>query len=325
MVRLKIPPQQHRSTLCDDIRCGGEWSDVQWSADGAHLAFVSTSRDHRQETLRLADVPPAPCAMSFDEKVSTYFESGNGAVNWKYSATNEFIWFSERDNWGHLYLYDMTTGTLKNQITKGDWNVTRIARMDEKSAHLFVYGVGREKGRDPYFIHLYRVNFDGSRFALLTPGDGNHIVELSPSGKYFVDTYSKPDVPPVAEARDIDGKLIATLEKTDISKLLATGWKPPEPITVKARDGVTDLYGLMFKPSNLDPTKKYPIVNHIYPGPQTAAWAAVTFPPRAAIARLWPILDSSSSNSTAWARPGARRNSTRPTLATWATTRCRIR
>jgi dienelactone hydrolase len=278
MVRLKIPPQQHRSTLCDDIRCGGEWSDVQWSEDGAHLAFVSTSRDHRQETLRLADVATGAVRDVFNEKVSTFFESGNGAVNWKYlSSTKEFIWFSERDNWGHLYLYDMTTGALKNQITKGDWNVTRIARMDEKARTLFLYGVGREKGRDPYFIHFYRVNFDGSHLALLTPGDGNHSVELSPSCKYFVDTYSKPDFPPVAEARDIDGKLIANLEKTDISKLLAAGWKPPEPFTVKARDGVTDLYGLMFKPSNLDPTKKYPIVNHIYPGPQTGSVGSRSF------------------------------------------------
>ncbi len=277
MVRLKIPPQQHRSTLCDDIRCGGEWSDVQWSADGAHLAFVSTSRDHRQETLRLADAATGAVRDVYNEKVATFFESGNGAVNWKYlSATNEFIWFSEQSNWGHLYLYDMNTGALKNQITKGDWNVTRIVRMDEKPRTLFVLGVGHEKG-DPYFIHFYRVNFDGSHFALLSPGDGNHDIALSPSGKYFIDTYSKPDVPPVAEARDIDGKLVATLEKADISKLLATGWKAPEPITVKARDGVTDLYGLMFKPSNLDPSKKYPIVNHIYPGPQTGSVGSRNF------------------------------------------------
>ena len=131
MVRLQIPPQQHRSTLCDDIRCGGEWSDVQWSDDGAHLAFVSTSRDHREETLRLADAATGAVRDVFTEKVATFFESGNGAVNWQYLLRNptNSSGFPSSDNWGHLYLYSiMTTGNLKNQITKGDWNVTRIAR-----------------------------------------------------------------------------------------------------------------------------------------------------------------------------------------------------
>jgi len=277
MVRLQIPPQQHRSTLCDDVRCGGEWSDVQWSDDGAHLAFVSTARDHREETLRLADTSTGAVRDVFDEKVAKFYESGNGAVNWKYlPKSNEFIWFSEKDNWGHLYLYDLTTGKLKNQVTKGDWNVTRISRIDEKNRVLYVLGVGREKG-DPYFIHFYRVGFDGNGLTLLTPDDGNHDIALSPSGHYFIDTYSKPDVPPVADVRDDTGKLIAHLEKADISKLLATGWKPPTPIVMKARDGSTDIYGLMFKPYNLDPGKKYPIVNHIYPGPQTGSVGSRNF------------------------------------------------
>jgi dipeptidyl aminopeptidase/acylaminoacyl peptidase len=278
MVRLQIPPQQHRSTLCDDVRCGGEWSDVQWSDDGAHLAFVSTSRDHREETLRLADTATGVVRDVYDEKVAKFFESGNGAVNWKYlPKSNEFIWFSEKENWGHLYLYDLATGKLKNQITKGDWNVTRITRVDEKNRILYVLGVGQEKGRDPYFIHFYRVGFDGSGLTLLTPDDGNHDVALSPSGRYFVDTYSKPDVPPAADVRDNTGKLVAHLEKADISKLLATGWLPPTPIVMKARDGVTDIYGLMFKPGDLDPGKKYPIVNHIYPGPQTGSVGSRNF------------------------------------------------
>jgi dipeptidyl aminopeptidase/acylaminoacyl peptidase len=214
----------------------------------------------------------------YDEKVAKFFESGNGAVNWKYlPKSGEFIWFSEKDDWGHLYLYDLATGKLKNQITKGDWNVTRVVRVDEKNRELYVLGVGREKDRDPYFIHFYRVGFDGSGLTLLTPGDGSHDVALSPSGRYFVDTYSKPDVPPVADVRDNTGKLAAHLEKADISKLLATGWKPPTPIVMKARDGVTDIYGLMFKPYNLDPGKKYPIVNHIYPGPQTGSVGSRNF------------------------------------------------
>ena len=194
---------------------------------------------------------------SLEEKVPTQYESGNGRANWQYlPQTKEFLWFSERDNWGHLYLYDSETGKLKNQITKGDWNVTQILKVDEKNRVLFFYGVGHEKGRDPYFIHFYRINFDGSGLVLLTPDDGNHDVTLSASGKYFVDTYSKPDVPPVAVVRDDMGKLVSPLERADITKLTAAGWKPPVPITVKARDGATDIYGLMFKPTNFDAKKK---------------------------------------------------------------------
>ena len=207
-----------------------------------------------------------------EETAPTFFESGNGRVNWYYlPASNEAIWFSERDNWGHLYLYDLETGRLKNRITSGEGNVTQLLRVDEKSRTLYFLGVGRERGRDPYFVHLYRVGFDGKHLALLTPEDATHDVALAPSGRFFVDSYSRPDVPPVAVLRDDEGKLLATLEKADISRLLAAGWKPPLPFTVKARDGTTDLYGLMYPPTNLDRARKYPIVNHIYPGPQTGS------------------------------------------------------
>ena len=235
VVRLKLPPDQHRSTLCDNVACrGGEWADVQWDKDGAKLAFVSTSRDHKQEVLRIADATTGAVRDVLEEKVPTFFESGNGRVNWRYlPESKEFLWFSERDNWGHLYLYDSETGKLKNQITKGEWNVTQLLRVDEKNRQLYFLGVGREKGRDPYFIHFYRIGFDGGNLTLLTPEDGNHEVSLSASGKYFVDSYSKPDVPAVAVLRDDTGKLVATLERADIAKLTAAGWKPPTPFTVK--------------------------------------------------------------------------------------------
>jgi dipeptidyl aminopeptidase/acylaminoacyl peptidase len=252
---------------------------MQWNADGTQLAFVSTSRDHKEETLKIADAATGEVHDVIHEKVATFFESGNGRINWHYlPASNEIIWFSERDNWGQLYLYDLTgMNKGKNQITSGEGNVTQIVKVDEQARVIYFYGVGKEKGRDPYFIHFYRVDFDGKNQKLLTPDDGNHSVALSPSGKYFVDTYSKPDVPPATALRDSDGKLIAPLEKADISKLLATGWQPPQPIAVKCRDGVTDCYGLMFKPTKLDPSKKYPIVNHIYPGPQTGSVGSRNF------------------------------------------------
>ena len=279
VVRLKLPADQHRSTLCDNVACrGGEWADVQWDKDGAKMAFVSTSRDHKEEVLRIADATTGAVRDVLQEKVPTFFESGNGRVNWRFlPESKEFIWFSERDNWGHLYLYDAESGKLKNQITSGDWNVTQLLRVDEKNRQLYFLGVGREKGRDPYFIHFYRIGFDGKALTLLTPDDGNHEIALSTSGKYFVDTFSKPDVPPTAVLRDDTGKLITPLEHADIAKLQAAGWKPPVPFTVKARDGVTDLYGLMFKPGNFDATKKYPIVNHIYPGPQTGSVGSRSF------------------------------------------------
>ena len=279
VARLKMPPDQHRSTLCDHIACrGGEWSDVQWSGDSTHLAFVSTSRGHREERLRIADVATGDIRDVFRENVETFFESGNGRVNWHYlPASNEIIWFSERDNWGHLYLYDATSGKVKNRITSGEGNVTQVIHVDEKSRTIFFLGVGREKGRDPYFIHLYRVGFDGKNLALLTPDNANHEVTLSADGKYFVDTFSTPEVPQVSVLRDASGKLLVNLEKANISKLVATGWKPAIPFTVKARDGQTDIYGLMFKPTNFDPSKKYPIVNHIYPGPQTGSVGSRSF------------------------------------------------
>jgi dipeptidyl aminopeptidase/acylaminoacyl peptidase len=269
MVRLKIPSDPRRGTLCDDIACSGSFDDNEWSADGSKLAFVTSSRDHKEAKMRIANTATGDVTEIFQEKVATQYESGQGTVNWHYlPATNEIIWYSERDNWGHLYLYNATTGELKNQITKGDFVVTQLLKVDEKNRVLFFEANGREKGRDPYFSHLYRTSFDGKKIQLLTPEDGNHSVSLSPDGKYFTDSYSKPDVEPTAVLRDMQGKLMATLEKTDIAPLKATGWKAPSPISVKSRDGKWDLYGLMFTPTTLDSTKKYPVVNYIYPGPQ---------------------------------------------------------
>ena len=269
VIRLKIPPDAHRGTLCDDISCSGNtFGDVEWSADGSQLAFVSTSRDHKQETLWIGNSATGAIREVFEETVATQFESGHGSVNWHFlPASNEIIWFSERDNWGHLYLYDATTGKLKNQITKGEWAITRLIKVDEQNRLLYFQAGGREPG-NPYFSHQYKIGFDGNGLTLLTPEDGNHQVTWSPSGKYFIDSYSKQNVPPVVVLRNADGKLLANLEKTDISRLTATGWKPPTPFSVKAHDGQTDIYGVMFTPSNLDPKKKYPIIDYIYPGPQ---------------------------------------------------------
>jgi dipeptidyl aminopeptidase/acylaminoacyl peptidase len=282
VVRLQMPADEHRSTVCDHITCqGGEFADVQWYPDGSRLAFVSSSRDHKVATLRIADAATGAVRDVLREEVATQFESGDNEPNWRVlPASDELLWFSERDDWGHLYLYDLATGRLKRRVTTGPWNVQRIVRLDEQGRRLWFVGVGREAGRDPYFRHLYRVDLDGRNLTLLTPEDGDHAVTLSPSGRYIVDTWSRPDLPPHAVLRDATtGALLLTLEQADITKLVAAGWKPPTRITVKARDGKTDLYGLMFTPTRLDSARKYPIINYIYPGPQTGSVGSRQFSP----------------------------------------------
>jgi dipeptidyl-peptidase-4 len=273
LIRLQMPPDQHRSTLCDDISCrGGDWSDVDWYPDGSHVAFVSTSRDHKHEVLRVADASTGAVRDVMHEDVATQYESGNGRVNWHVlPASNDVIWFSERSNWGQLYLYDLTTGALKHEITTGEGNVTQLLRIDTTRRELYFEAVGKQPGVDPYFTQFYKIGMDGKGLTLLTPEAQDHQITLSPSGRYFVDTYSTPTIPQTTVVRDDDGKVVVSVEKADIARLLATGWKPPMPITVKARDGKTDLYGLMFTPTHLDSNAKYPIINHIYPGPQTGS------------------------------------------------------
>ena len=280
VVRFKIPADPRRGTLCDDIACSGSFDDNEWNSESTQLAFVSTSRDHKIEKLRIADATTGNVKEIFNETVETQYESGQGKVNWHYlSDSNEIIWYSERDNWGHLYLYNATTGELKHQITKGDFVVTQLLKIDEHNRKLYFLANGKEAGRDPYFSHFYSVDFSGKNLKLLTPENGNHTIFLAPDADYFIDNYSQPNVPNVAVLRNLNGKLILSLEKEDISRLEAMGWKPPTPIKVKSRDNKWDLYGLMFTPTKLDASKKYPIVNYIYPGPQGGGVGSRSFYP----------------------------------------------
>jgi dipeptidyl aminopeptidase/acylaminoacyl peptidase len=281
VVRLQMPADQHRSTTCDHIACGntpaGSLTDVEWSPDGAQLVFVSTSRDHHDEWVRVADAATGAVREVFAESTATFFESGYDHVNWQALwGSNELIWYSERSDWGHLYLYDLRSGQLENAVTQGNWKVLQVLRLDEKSRTLWFTAAGKEPG-DPYFRHLYSVRLDGSHLASLTPEDADHGVTLALDGRYFVDSYSRPDVPPVTVLRDAEGRTVLKLETADISRLLATGWKPPIPFTVKARDGTTDLYGLLYRPTTFDSTRKYPIVNNVYPGPQTGSVGGRSF------------------------------------------------
>jgi len=280
MVRLNMPPDQHRSTSDDHIAGrGGTFLDVRWSKDAKHLVFVSSSRDHKEAQLRVADTKTGKVRDVMKEVQETYFESGDGFSNWHYlSKTNEVIWFSERDNWGHLYLIDLKTGKIKNRITQGEWAVQQVRYVDQKKRKIYFSAGGKEQG-DPYYWHYYSINIDGSDLKLLTPEYAHHTVTFSSEYKYFIDSYSTPVTPPITVLRDMDGNQLVKLEQADISRLVALGWQPPTQVKTKARDGVTDIYGLLYKPTKFNPNSKYPVLNPLYPGPQSGSVGSRSFRP----------------------------------------------
>lgn len=280
IVKLDMEPDMQRSTITDHVASwSGEFLDNAWSEDSNTLAFVSVSRDHQDAHLQVANPNTGNVRSVYEEKTDTFFESGVESISWRLlEESDEFIWFSQRDNWGHLYLYDLQTGKLKNQITSGSWTVLEIVHLDKEDRVIYFTGAGRD-GDDPYFHYLYKINFDGSGLTLLTPENAHHEVTISESGDYFVDTYSTPNTPPVSVIRDMNGEKVVELAEADISELQAAGWVAPEPFTVKARDGETDLYGLMYKPSNFNPSGEYPVLNYLYPGPQTGSVGSRAFRP----------------------------------------------
>jgi dipeptidyl aminopeptidase/acylaminoacyl peptidase len=281
-IRLQMPPDQHRSTCSDDLECSDGWEDVQWAKDGNTLAFVSTDRGHKSARLRVADARTGAIREVYQETVRTQYQSAPAldSVNWRYLPdSNEFLWFSQASGWGHLYLHDLTTGKRKRQLTRGDWNVTRIGHLDPATRTLWLRGVGREAGRDPYFVHYYKLNLDGGDVQLLTPEDAHHAITPSPDGRHFVDVHSTIATAPVAVLRDANGAQVAELARADLTRLKASGWVAPEAFTVKARDGKVTLHGQLFKPSGFDANAKYPVVTYIYPGPQVGSIRSRGFVP----------------------------------------------
>ncbi len=277
-VRLQEPPDQHRSTLCDDVSCNGGWDDVQWAHDSKTLAYVSTSRDHKTEKVRIATAATGAVRDVFQETVPTFFDSGYDSVNWRYlSQRNQILWFSQRSNWGNLYLYSTTDGKLLHPVTRGDWIVNDILYLDETSGNMLLTGMGREASKDPYYRRIYASNLDGREVTLLSPEDADHEAAVSADGKYLVDIYSTPQTPQVTVLRDSTGRVLQQLAQGDISRLKAAGWQAPETFHVKGHDGTTDVYGLLFKPAGVDPAHKYPVVDYIYPGPQGGSFGSHGF------------------------------------------------
>ena len=253
-----------------------ERNEPLWAGPGSDKLYLNRlSRDMHRLDLCVVDTATGETKSLIQERMNVYIESkpvkviDNGAG---------LIWWSERDGWGHYYLYD-AAGNLKNQIDKGEYVAEDISYVDEKGRALFMTASGHEDGEDPYFMHFYRANLDGSGMKLLDAGDGSHTVNMSDSGKYEVDTYSRVDTAPESTLVDAQGAAVMPLEKVDPGPLLAAGFKYPEPFKVKADDGITDLYGVMYKPFDFDPAKKYPVVEYVYPGPQTES-VTKTFTPR---------------------------------------------
>lgn len=278
VVRLNVPPDPHRSTTGDQIAGqGGIFLDVEWNDDSSQLAFVSSSRDHKTAALRVADPDTGEVRDVFSETAETYYESGYRSANWRVlHDRGEFFWFSEKDNWGHLYLHNLETGAQKRQVTSGNWAVLQVRQVDSDGEHLYFTGSNREPG-NPYYHYLYRANFDGSELVNLTPEPAHHVISWSESEEYFIDTWSTPVRPPRSVVRDKTGNVVMELEVADISALQDNGWVPPIPFTVKARDQQTDLYGLMYQPSGLDMSRSYPVLNYLYPGPQSGSVGSRSF------------------------------------------------
>jgi dipeptidyl aminopeptidase/acylaminoacyl peptidase len=251
--------------------------EPQWLSETSDkLYFTRTSRDLHKVDVCVANPDSGDVKVLVEERLNTYIETKPLRL-----ANNgqDLVFWSERTGWGHYYLYDAGTGALKNALTSGEFVTTSLDALDDKAKALYITAVGKEPNEDLYYPHLYRVTYDGASIKLLDPGDASHAVSLSESAKYFVDNASRIDGAPSAALYDTLGNVVTKLDSPDIGALNEAGFKFPEPFKVKADDGVTDLYGVMFKPFDFDPEKKYPIILYVYPGPQTES-VTKTFNPR---------------------------------------------
>ncbi len=244
-----------------------ELSGPMWNADSKAITFEYNERGHKVYRVLEMSAVDGSVRTLIEEKEEKYVNYPRIYRNYL-SDGKRIIWSSERDNYNHLYLYDRATGKPLNQITKGEWYVRGVQHVDEANEVIYFSANGMKKGEDPYLIHYYKINFDGSNLVELTPEEGMHQCWYSSDYKYLLDVYSKVDQAPIAVLRDAkNGKIRMQLDKADISALLANGWKAPEVFSAKGRDGKTDMWGVIYRPSNFDPSKKYPVIEYIYSGP----------------------------------------------------------
>lgn len=244
-----------------------ELSGPMWNADSKAITFEYNERGHKVYRVLEMSAVDGSVRTLIEEKEEKYVNYPRIYRNYLGDG-KRIIWSSERDNYNHLYLYDRATGKPLNQITKGEWYVRGVQHVDEANEVIYFSANGMKKGEDPYLIHYYKINFDGSNLVELTPEEGMHQCWYSSDYNYLVDVYSKVDQAPIAVLRDAkNGKIRMQLDKADISALLANGWKAPEVFSAKGRDGKTDMWGVIYRPSNFDPSKKYPVIEYIYSGP----------------------------------------------------------
>jgi len=244
---------------------------LEWRKDNRAVTFEYNQRGHQVYRVIEIDAATGKTRAVIDEQMPTFFEYSAKKYRFDLADGKEIIWMSERDGWNHLYLYDGVTGKVRKQITKGAWVVRGVDWVDTTKRQIYFTASGMYAGKDPYFVNAYRINFDGSGLTPLTDPalDANHAVSYSPDHRYFVDLYSRVDLPPVMQLRQAsDGKVVSELEHADASALLATGWKPPEVFTALGRDGKTEIWGVIIRPMNFDSTRTYPVVENIYAGPQ---------------------------------------------------------
>ena len=246
-------------------------SRIEWRKDNRAFTFEYNQRGHQVYRVIEVDAASGKARSVISEEPKTFFTYSSKKYRFDLADGKEVIWMSERDGWNHLYLLDGATGQVKNQITKGQWVVRGVEKVDEAKRQIWFQASGTHSGKDPYFIHYYRINFDGSGLTALTEADGNHSVTFSADMKFYVDSWSRVDLPTIAELRSAaDKKLLMELERGDIQELVKAGWRAPEVFTALGRDGKTNIWGVIYRPSNFDPLKKYPVIENIYAGPHSS-------------------------------------------------------